>query len=119
MTESAYQSKIIKAIDKIKGKAINGVYTKAGEADLQCGYPINGILRYLAVEVKTEANYNKMMKHLLIGNDGKITILDKSKLRDGEVLQIHKLNNVIDMGGLALLAWNFQQVKQYVEEQTK
>lgn len=115
-TESSYQKKIMKEVEAIGGKSINGLYTKTGEADLQCGYPINGILRYLAIEVKTEVNYNKIMKNVLLNNDGTIFIINKDKLRDGEVLQIHKLNDVINKGGLALLAWNFSQVKDYIEE---
>ena len=81
MKEGDYQSKIIKEIEAIDGKAINGNYTKAGEADLQCGWPVDDIainpkedikngsvilikkvLLYLAVEVKTEDNYYRVMR---------------------------------------------------------
>ena len=54
MQESKYQSRIIKLIQSHGGVAINGIYTTSGEADLQCGIPVDGTLVHVAVEVKTE-----------------------------------------------------------------
>ena len=143
MKESYYQSKIIKAIESRGGHVINGQYTRAGEADLQCGYPVvirvprpiseqnmGGVLpyidtttlRYLAVEVKTEEDYARVMKCINIitvdGVEQYQIIGDCKGLKKHEPLQITKINSVRRKGGLALIAWSFQQVEQYVKSNT-
>jgi len=111
-TESYYQSKIIKEIEKQGGRAINGTFTKKGEADLQCGYLFRNRLYDLAIEVKTEKDYFRVMSCLKIVNN-RYVIENSKKLKPQETLQISKLNNVRDLGGLALLAWNYNQVEAY------
>ena len=138
MLETAYQAKIMKEWTKVGGHNVNGNYTKSGEADLQGGYPVNignevkeigapltpiMILRYLVVEVKTEEDYHRVMKcvKLITDHEGDeiYQIVEGCKgLKKHEPLQIHKINRVRKKGGLALVAWNFEQVKQYVEENT-
>ena len=131
MTESGYQSKIIKAIEDMGGQVVNGNYTKVGEADLQCGYPIElevvdnifhewGIemkshskkmLVYLAVEVKTEKDYERIMS----GLDEDYNIVDEKKLKKHEFVQMAKIRIVREKGGLALVAWNIDQIKGYID----
>ena len=118
MRESGYQRKLIKAIEAMGGWAVNGNFTKDGEADLQCGFPVNGRLHYLALEVKSEKEYHRVMKcvdlvkgeYVLNGNKG---------LKKHEPLQIEKINMVRSRGGLALVAWNINQVKEYVNDSIK
>jgi len=114
MRESVYQSKIIKAFEAIGGWCVNGLLTKKGELDLNGGYPIEGRLYYIAVEVKTEKAYNYMMQGIEI-KDNRYIIKDFTKLKDQEPMQILKINKIRDRGGLAILAWNFNQIKEYVE----
>lgn len=116
-TETYYQKKIMDAILKEGGQVVNGRYTKIGEADLQCGYPVNGRLLYLAVEVKTEKDYYRVMSAIK-EVEGEFEIIDRSKLKEHEPMQINKINKVRKRGGLALVAWNIEQVKEYVDEQT-
>jgi len=142
LKEQAYQSKIIKAIESRGGHVINGQYTRAGEADLQCGYPVEvakqiahysdygvsytiqvrQILIYLAVEVKTEEDYARVMKCInIITVDGveQYQIIGECKgLKKHEPLQIAKINSVRRKGGLALVAWSFEQVEEYVRANT-
>lgn len=106
-------------LDAIGGKAINGTYTKSGEADIQGGYPINSILRYIAIEVKTELDYHRVMR-CIDEIDGLYVIKTGIKgLKKHEPLQIHKINEVRKKGGLALVAFNFKQVKEYVDDVTQ
>jgi hypothetical protein len=128
MLEAGYQKKIMNAIEAMGGWAVNGNYTKTGEPDLQCGYPMDvlredmsgeiaalahtTILAYIAIEVKTEADYHRVMSAL---NDN-YEIVDIKKLKEHEPLQIHKVNEIRRRGGLALVAWNIEQVKEYVNE---
>lgn len=117
MKESRVQTKIKKEIEKLGGKVINGVYTATGEADLQCGYPVNGVLLYLAIEVKTPKMYEKMMQSIYIKNN-RYEIKDYDYLKDHEILQLAKLNDVRDRGGLAILADSWERVEEYIKEAT-
>ena len=114
--ESSYQLKIMKGLEAIGGKAINGQYTKSGEADIQGGYLVNDILRYIAIEVKTEVNYKRVMSGIKEVN-GLYEIVDDKKLKEHEPMQIFKLNKVRTRGGLALIAFNFEQVQEYVNNE--
>lgn len=132
MKESSYQSKIIKAIEAKGGWVVNGQFSKAGELDLQCGYPIvfaehqanttissknTLILAYIAVEVKTEEDYHRVMncvdevnsKYVINGNKG---------LKKHEPLQVAKANMIRERGGLAIFAYCIEQVEEYVKCQT-
>lgn len=110
MTEQYYQKKIIKAIEKNGGHCVNGIYTQSGEADLQCGFPVNDKLLYVAIEVKTEKAYKYLMK----GLDSDYNVIDDKKLKPHEFLQMAKIRKVRRLGGLALVAWNYTQVKEYI-----
>lgn len=114
MKESDYQAKLIQDISKLGGVAINGQYTVAGEADLQCGIPINGVLHHLVIEVKTEVDYNRVMSSLTIV-EGIYTITNAVKLKPHEPLQVYKLNRNRKMGGLALFAYSIIQVVEYID----
>ena len=113
MKEADYQAKLIQDISKLGGIAINGQYTVAGEADLQCGIPINGVLHHLAIEVKTEVDYNRVMSGLTLV-DGLYTITNAVKLKPHEPLQVYKINRNRKLGGLALFAYNIIQVVEYI-----
>ena len=115
MKEAKYQSKIMKELEAFGGKAINGQYSKPGEADIQGGYPINGNLYYIAIEVKTEHNYNRVMSCLEI-EEGLYRIVNNTKLKKHEALQVFKLNQIRKLGGLALFAYKFSQIQEYVNE---
>jgi len=125
MLESGYQSKIIKEINKMGGHAINGMYTKSGEADLQCGIPIyvgmymdgdgpiweqKKILIHVAIEVKTEKDYYRVMRAV----DVDYNVIDSKPLKKHEPLQMAKIRLLRKKGGLALVAYNFKQVMDYV-----
>lgn len=123
MKESAYQSKIIKAIEAIGGEVVNGRYTKVGIADLVCGYPYTiqdtSVLLHLHVEVKTQKDWNRVMQSVDEVYDESVKgyryfIKNKKYLKDHELLQVTKLNTVRDKGGLAMLAYEFKQVQEYV-----
>jgi len=114
-TESYYQSKIARELEEFGGVSVNGTYVKKGEADLQCGIHIDGQLLHLAIEVKTPIAYEKLMKGLILV-DGLYEIVDRDKLDGREVLQTHKINRNRELGGLALFAYDFSQVLEYVEE---
>jgi hypothetical protein len=114
MTEQYYQKKIIKWIEALGGVAINGTFSKSGEADLQCGIPIGDKLMHLAIEVKTEENYNRIMKHVSEFNGLYVASNDKL-LKPHEKLQMVKLNRNRKLGGLALLAFSTEQIKAYIE----
>ncbi len=131
MKEQQYQAKIIKAIESRGGHVINGQFTRAGEADLQCGYPVDigtpGVnkdiaLFYLAVEVKTEKDYHRVMKCIeTYTNDDGIELIKpngQKGLKSHESLQIAKISNVRRKGGLAIIAYSFEQVEQYVKDNT-
>jgi hypothetical protein len=102
MLEKDYQTKIIKAIEKIGGHVVNGQFSKKAEHDLQCGYPFNGRLYYLTVEVKTKESYIRVMK---------------GKYHNQELAQKMKIDKIRAKGGLSLFAYEFKQVKEYVEEE--
>ena len=113
MKEQTYQKKIITDLEKFGGYAVNGIYTKDGEADLQTGYPVNGILQYLVIEVKTKHDYERVMSGIEDEN-GIYQITNVKKLKPHEPLQIHKINLVRRKGGLGLVAYCFKQVQEYV-----
>lgn len=115
-TEAYYQNKIIKAIEDFGGIAINGVFTKKGEADLQCGILYGGKLLHLAVEVKTPEAYNKLMSGITVTN-GLYEITDRSKIATREVLQIHKINRNRELEGKALFAYAFDQILDYISSE--
>ena len=127
MLETGYQSKIIKNIQKDGGVAINGNFTSDGEADLQCGIPYTivcpnpdgyefdypkKLLLHVAVEVKTEKDYHRVMKCI----DADYNIINKTPLKKHEVLQMAKIRRNRGLGGLALVAWNYEQVMEYINE---
>jgi hypothetical protein len=116
MTEADYQAKIIKELEKFGGIAVNGIYTKKGEADLQCGISWGGQLLHLAIEVKSKKAYEKLMSGIAVNDEGLYEIVDKSKLDTREVLQLHKINRNRELGGHALFAYEFSQVLEYMEE---
>ena len=128
--------------EAIGGHNVNGKYTRAGEADIQGGWPISHMvydgrveateyslgcdnsryenrLLYLAVEVKTEVAYNQLEKKwkMLTVDGVEQYQLDKS-FKGREILQAAKINDIRRKGGLALFAWSFEQVEQYVKDNT-
>lgn len=113
-SEGKCQTKIAKAIWDEGGWWVNGNYTKAGEADLQCGKKWKGRLYYLAVEVKDEAGYARVMSGLKEVN-GLYEIVNPAKLHKHEFMQVSKVNQVRQRGGLAIIACNYQQVKEYCD----
>ena len=129
MKEQDYQTKIIKGIEAIGGEAINGNFTKAGTADLICGWPyivdssekFKGYtiseprLLHLHVEVKTPEDYERVFRSIEEVDGRYVFKEDTSSLKKHETLQITKLNRVRDKGGLGLIAHSFEQVKEYVE----
>jgi len=133
MLESKYQNKIIKSIEALGGVVVNGNYSKAGEADLQCGYPLElksyiaadelytyprfqrlKLLVHIAVEVKTEKDYHRVMR--CINSD--YTLNGKTGLKEHEPLQMAKIRRNRAKGGLALVAYSFEQVQEYVNATT-
>ena len=97
---------------KFGGRAVNGMYSLTGEADLQCGYPYEGVLLDLVVEVKTEIDYYRVMKCIDI-IDKRYVLNGTKGLKEHEALQIHKINVARNLGGLGLIAFNFEQVKEF------
>ena len=96
MKEAGYQTRIMNTIKKEGGWCVNGNYTLAGEADLQCGIPtyvgkyMDGdgpiweqkkVLLYVAVEVKTDVDYHRVMGAI----DQFYNVVDKKKLKSHEV----------------------------------
>jgi len=112
MTEQYYQSKVIKEIQANGGVAINGNYSAAGEADLQCGIPVDGRLLHVAVEVKTEKDYHRVMSAI----DADYNVIDSKKLKSHETLQMAKIRRNRKLGGLALVAYNYKQIMEYIDE---
>ncbi len=124
MKEARYQARIMAQIKQDGGVAVNGQFSTAGEADLQCGIPIEvlidsirqldfevkTILIHVAVEVKTEFDYHRVMS----GIDADYNVIDKAKLKKHEVLQMAKIRRNRKLGGLALVAYNYKQVLEYV-----
>lgn len=115
MKEAQYQKKIMDNIYAMGGVSINGQYTKSGETDLQCGYPVtlscfSGLL-YIAIEVKTEKNYYRVMSAI----DENYNVVDGKKLKAHEFLQMAKIRETRKRGGLALVAYDISQVKEYVQ----
>lgn len=126
MRESAFQSKIIKKIESIGGEAINGRYTKAGIADLICGYPVvigdRELLLHIHIEVKTKADWYRVMQSVEELNISltdkpmyRYFIKNKKYLKSHETLQITKLNEVREKNGLAIVAYEFEQVEEYIK----
>ena len=80
MKESGFQAKIIKAVEANGGVVVNGIYSKAGIADLVAGMPCKvpsnkeigtaccvaipniTILRHIHIEVKTKDDYAKLFR---------------------------------------------------------
>lgn len=116
MTEASYQTKIMRALESMGGKAVNGTYTKVGEADIQGGYPYDDRLYYIAIEVKTEYDYNRVMGALVEDDNGLFDIINMKALKKHEPMQVHKINEVRKKGGIALFAFNIDQVIRYAEE---
>ncbi len=115
-TEAYYQKKIINSIEDIGGVVVNGQYSKAGIADLICGYPILHKLLHLHVEVKTPKDYDRVFRSIKEVEDRYVFNEDTRSLKKHEHLQITKLNMLRDRGGLGLIAHSFEQVKEYVNE---
>ena len=113
--ESYYQKRIIDWFKSIGGTAITGTLP-TGEADVQAGYPHEGRLLNVMVEVKTEEDYHRVMRGV-VEKDGRYFITDSKALKKHEPLQILKLNNVRARGGLALIAFSVAQVIEYIEEE--
>jgi hypothetical protein len=133
MKEQYYQSKIIKKLKSIGGIVVNGTYTQTGIADLICGYPIEmdmpiteyrevgvstyfkqkTILLHLHIEVKTQDEYEFLMRKHITEEEGLYVVNPDYNGR--EVLQAHKLNEVRQKGGLALFAYDFKQVEEYID----
>mgnify|MGYP003639772502 CR=1 FL=1 len=113
MTESQYQNKIAEELVEYGGVAINGIYTKKGEADLQCGISWDNHFLHLAIEVKTKKNYIHLMKGITI-SDGLYEIIDYKYITPREKTQIYKINRNRELGGRALLAYEFNQVLAYM-----
>ena len=144
-TETYYQSKIIKSMIADGGTAVTGTL-KTGEADIQGGMPYlikermpseddlyhltiqygsvaiddakedASILRNIVVEVKTPDNYKRVMRAIK-EVDGLYEIVDPVPLKKHEPLQIHKINNVRQRGGLGIIAHSYAQVKEYLDAQ--
>jgi len=112
MREAAYQSKLMDKIVDRGGVVVNGMYTKDGESDLQAGMPVNGIpvLVYVAIEVKTEKDYYRVMKCI----DTDYNVINDKGLKKHEALQMYKIRNTRKRGGLALVAFNIEQVDEYI-----
>jgi len=110
--EASYQSKIIKRIQESGGVAINGIYTTSGEADLQCGIPVDGLLIHVAVEVKTEKDYYRVMRCI----DEDYNVINEKGLKKHEPLQMAKIRRNRKLGGKALIAFNYNQVMEYVHD---
>ena len=132
MRESGYQSKIIKTIKAEGGWAVNGNFTTDGEPDLQCGIPLElphinhidddsweldlrKVMLYVAVEVKTEEDYHRVMR----GIDENYNVIDKAKLKSHETLQMAKIREIRKRGGLALVAYNYKQIMEYIDKEMK
>ena len=113
MAEQYNQKKIIKWFVSIGGTAITGTLP-SGEADIQAGYPYEGRLINVMVEVKDEPNYHRVMRAVEEVN-GLYVIIDKVPLKKHESLQIFKLNNVRKRGGLAVLAHSVANVVEYLD----
>lgn len=113
MKESTYQKKIIDKIKSNGGHAITGVFTTNGEADIQAGISINGFLIHACIEVKTEGDYYRVMKGLK-EEGGIYDIVDVSKLKKHEPLQVMKINDIRKKGGIALFAYSYEQVEDYI-----
>lgn len=113
MNEGAYQSKIIAKVEEKGGFAVNGKYTKAGIPDLICGLPMDGDLLFVAIEVKTPENYDRVMRAITF-MDGEYHVFDRPKLKDHEVLQMENINKIRRLGGRAIFAHRYEQVARYV-----
>jgi len=129
MLEAAYQKKIMKDIEADGGHVVNGTYSKAGEADLQAGIPVivkeyieadklyttprfqkKKILIHCAIEVKTEKDYHRVMRAI----DDDYNIINSKPLKSHETLQLTKIRLLRAKGGLALVAYNYGQVLEYI-----
>ncbi len=116
--EQVYQTKIMNTIKKEGGWCVNGNYTLAGEADLQCGIPVElyrygTILVYCAVEVKTDIDFARVMRAV----DEDYKVIDAKKLKQHEKLQMAKIRGVRRRGGLAIVAFNYKQIKEYCDSE--
>ncbi len=121
MKESGYQARIMSQIKQNGGWSVNGNFTLAGEPDLQCGIMHlipnynKEVMLYVAVEVKDDFNYHRVMK----GIDENYNVIDKKKLKGHEILQMAKIREIRKRGGLALVAYNHKQVMEYVDKEMK
>jgi len=114
--ESKYQKAIMESIIADGGHAVNGIYSKNGEADIQSGMSIvnYNYLLHICIEVKTEEDYFRVMSALKeVG--GLYEIIDIKRLKKHEPLQIHKINAVRELGGLAVIAYKYKQVLEYID----
>ena len=124
MTEQAYQKKIIKAIKADGGHAFTGSFPK-GEADIVAGVKtlwynrdrgmMEAKLLFAQIEVKTEHDYHRVMNSL-VELDGVLEIHNRKGLKDHEPLQIAKINKIRSLGGLGLFAFEYKQVKEYIND---
>lgn len=115
MAEGYNQSKIIKWFHALGGTAITGRFP-AGEADIQAGYPHRGRLLNVMIETKTPEDYYRVMR-AIEEVDERYVIVDRAKLKKHEPLQITKINLVREKGGMALIACEIAQVKEYIEKE--
>ncbi len=86
------------------------MYSAIGEADLQCGIPVDGRLIHVAIEVKTEKDYYRVMR--CVDND--YNVINEKGLKKHEPLQMAKIRRNRRLGGKALVAFNYNQVIDYV-----
>ena len=108
----------MKDIEADGGHVVNGTYSKAGEADLQAGIPVTigdkEILIHCAIEVKTEKDYHRVMRAI----DDDYNIINSKPLKSHETLQLTKIRLLRKKGGLALVAYNYGQVLEYIHNET-
>jgi len=85
--ESAIQAKIRKYLESVGCYVVNGIYSKAGVPDLIGCY--KGV--FFAIEVKTPETKNKVSK-----------------------LQEYNLEMIRQKGGHSIVAWNVEQVEEFI-----
>lgn len=112
MEETGYKRKILSHL-RSEGVAVIGVFSTSGELDIQGAIPYKGRLLYIAIEVKTKTNYYRVMSGLREEN-GEYVIVDVKKLKEHEVLQVAKANSTRRKGGLALFAYSWEQIVDYL-----
>ena len=91
MSEAQIQNKIIKYLESLGAYVIKTVTTnKAGVPDLLACY--EG--RFIGIEVKRPETKSRVSK-----------------------LQAHNLSKIEQADGIALVAWNVEMVKEFIEEE--